>query len=809
MADVRRERLLEALDSPLPLVVVEAVPGGGKRTLLNQWAREQAAERRIVLRLAAEANLGQVRGMIGATLRRIGATTVPAGPEDGVAALRRQVQELPMPVALGLDGADHLPSDALTELLGLVVGADRLRMVIALFDGSPVIEAATQWGLPYAVLDDQDLEFTADEVGTLMRASNLAPVNGAATSVHHVTRGHPGLVAAVLEAFPDEAMLGTITSGQALSAFLGRLGPDLLGSGVADFVTHLVRVPRFSAVEARVIAQDDRAASHLHRLQRLGLGEMTYVAATRERMFFWYEPVRLSIARFLDEIGDRPQELSDRVLAAAERVDDHELRVATLVATGDLGGAERLLRDWLWDLLPDGNQPIWRTLQELSPQQLAGYPGLLCIWLRVALQPGRPPAPGVTSAIATNVVANTPREPWDRLAALARGLELARQSGEPELIKNFAIRARDLAAELPAAAAPVLAPATVSDLLVVAQTSLQLGNTTFASEFAQYAIRTIEADRRRLDPTGARLAFASRLVLFSSRERGREDPVEAAVVLSGWRGYSREGDAVAAHLAIMWRELDAGNLALAEAHCRLASDRVARPVEWPGLLFTRAIILAIQGEAAELASVARQYDRASIWNRDPALEAAGQSHEWANVLMRRLIGRDLPSPEFLPPQEGAEPFSDAAFAPRINHGVWLMEALNALRAGRLAVARSALERAITVLPSSGLAPVILSLASPDEVQQLAEIIRDHPGAADLRLEQACDYARTERTPPGDLSARELEILRFLRDGASNRTMAEAMFLSVNTVKFHRAKLMRKLGANSRDEALEAAARLGL
>jgi DNA-binding CsgD family transcriptional regulator len=809
MAELRRERLLEALDSPLPLVVVETVPGGGKRTLLDQWAREPGTERRVVLRLAAEANLEQVVGMVGAAIRRTGAAAAGRDSDErSVEALRRQVRELSTPIALGLNGADHLPSDALTELLSLVAGGDRFRLVIALFDGSAVVDAATQCGLAYAVLDDQDLEFTADEVLALMHACQLSPVDGAASAVHHITRGHPGLASAVLEAFPREAVLGAITSGQALSAFLVRLGPEVLGSGVANFVARLVRVPRFSASEARLIADDDRAATHLHRLQRLGLGEMTYVAGTRERMFFWYEPVRLGIARFLDEIGDRPQALHDRVLSAAERVDDHELQVATLVTTGDLHGAEQLLRDWLWDVLPDGSQPVWRTLQELSPQRLSDYPGLLCVWLRVALQPGRL-APGVTTALAAQVVANAPREPWERLAGLARGLELARQSGEPELIKNFAMRARDLAAELPTTWAPALVPATVSDLLVVAQASLQLGSTTFASEFAQLAIRTIEADRRRLDPTGARLAFASRLVLFSHRERGREDPVDADVVLSGWKDDWREADAVAAHLAIMWHELDAGNLALAEARCRLAVERVAHPVEWPALLFTRAIVLAIRGEAVELGSVARQYERASIWKRDPTLQVAGQSHEWANVLMRRLIGRDLPSPEFLPPQEGAEPFSDAAFAPRINHAVWLMEALTALRAGRTAVAHAALERAITALPSSGLAPVILSLATPDEVRQLSDIISDHPGGAALRLELACDYARAEQDPPGDLSTRELEILRFIRDGASNKAMAEAMFLSVNTVKFHRANLMRKLKANSRDEALEAAARLGL
>ena len=40
-------------------------------------------------------------------------------------------------------------------------------------------------------------------------------------------------------------------------------------------------------------------------------------------------------------------------------------------------------------------------------------------------------------------------------------------------------------------------------------------------------------------------------------------------------------------------------------------------------------------------------------------------------------------------------------------------------------------------------------------------------------------------------------------------MAKAMFVSVNTVKFHRANLMRKLGASNRDELLHEASVRGL
>jgi len=103
----------------------------------------------------------------------------------------------------------------------------------------------------------------------------------------------------------------------------------------------------------------------------------------------------------------------------------------------------------------------------------------------------------------------------------------------------------------------------------------------------------------------------------------------------------------------------------------------------------------------------------------------------------------------------------------------------------------------------------LAHASPEEVQELAEIAQDVPGGDSLGLEGAVAIAGALDEPRTDLSEREREVLRHLRAGATNPQMAEAMFVSVNTVKFHRANLMRKLGASSRDELLAAADARGL
>ena len=84
-----------------------------------------------------------------------------------------------------------------------------------------------------------------------------------------------------------------------------------------------------------------------------------------------------------------------------------------------------------------------------------------------------------------------------------------------------------------------------------------------------------------------------------------------------------------------------------------------------------------------------------------------------------------------------------------------------------------------------------------------------PGGERLRLDQAHAIAGALNRPTLEISGREREVLDLLRRGATNPQMAKAMFVSVNTVKFPRANLMRKLGASNRDELLHEAAVRGL
>jgi DNA-binding CsgD family transcriptional regulator/N-acetylneuraminic acid mutarotase len=65
------------------------------------------------------------------------------------------------------------------------------------------------------------------------------------------------------------------------------------------------------------------------------------------------------------------------------------------------------------------------------------------------------------------------------------------------------------------------------------------------------------------------------------------------------------------------------------------------------------------------------------------------------------------------------------------------------------------------------------------------------------------------TENSELSERELEILRLVATGVSNKEIAQKLFISTNTVKVHLRNIFAKVGAASRTEAALYAVRMGI
>lgn len=77
------------------------------------------------------------------------------------------------------------------------------------------------------------------------------------------------------------------------------------------------------------------------------------------------------------------------------------------------------------------------------------------------------------------------------------------------------------------------------------------------------------------------------------------------------------------------------------------------------------------------------------------------------------------------------------------------------------------------------------------------------------LGQTVFVAQAADQPAAGLSDRERGVLALVASGATNREIAERLFLSPHTVKEHTSALYRKLKVRNRAEAVQRAQRLGL
>ncbi len=68
---------------------------------------------------------------------------------------------------------------------------------------------------------------------------------------------------------------------------------------------------------------------------------------------------------------------------------------------------------------------------------------------------------------------------------------------------------------------------------------------------------------------------------------------------------------------------------------------------------------------------------------------------------------------------------------------------------------------------------------------------------------------SERGRPYDLTARELDVLRLLAEGKSDKEIGEDLFISYRTVQSHVGHILSKIGVSSRSAATNIAIREGV
>jgi len=110
----------------------------------------------------------------------------------------------------------------------------------------------------------------------------------------------------------------------------------------------------------------------------------------------------------------------------------------------------------------------------------------------------------------------------------------------------------------------------------------------------------------------------------------------------------------------------------------------------------------------------------------------------------------------------------------------------------------------------------INVADPVLADRIASVLAEVDGFELVGKHEEADalvIAATKMAPEPDpvttLTARELEVLALLAEGASNKLIARRLGISAHTAKFHVASLLEKLDAVSRTDAVAHATRIGV
>jgi len=115
-------------------------------------------------------------------------------------------------------------------------------------------------------------------------------------------------------------------------------------------------------------------------------------------------------------------------------------------------------------------------------------------------------------------------------------------------------------------------------------------------------------------------------------------------------------------------------------------------------------------------------------------------------------------------------------------------------------------------------PVVIGIEIDDPVllDRLTALLGDVPGLRLARTGERADAVLVSSLAVASaceqgagLTPREIEVLNLMAEGASNKTIARRLEISVHTVKFHVGSLLDKLDAAGRTDAVAHAARLGV
>lgn len=827
-----RQALYDRLDLLAPLTVLRGPAGAGKSTLIAAWIKRRCANRVVAwLGFNVATDHDRFWRLISGAIT--GKAVEETGESFRVADVVKAGRGLTEPLVLVLDDLHHVDKVVGDGLARLARECSQLHLVVCLRGGHEFQSAV--WRVPSTVvIGSSDLVVSADETAVLAECSGVVLDDGEAAEIHRATDGWMGPTRAAL------VVIGAAPPEKRLQSALAEAGSFVLGA-VAQVEPAAVRtllltpcsvVEEFSAELADELCDAPDPQELLRKAEEHGL----VMARTVDgRQTYHVLPVlRDALMR---ELGDD----RDRYRAAHERAARWYLKHGTpQLAVAHAAEAEQ------WTLVGDivdaafvtlvTRYPfaLYRAMKDMPDEAMADRPRLRAA-RTVAMA-----VPGIRGPAAAAFKPATPvRLAVGESVSLRDAVALgSAQAVALRTTYEFTASCRVLD-DIDAALAQV-ADGSIPDLDDVLPL-LQLQWAICRFQAADLATATRDFSRafyggRRTESDFIARNAAAALGLIAAvcgdlpgaaewLERELElplDDVPAADLVRSWGDTAR-----------CLRALDLLDKRLADETKAAVGDGTQLNELWAVICYAGAQYALLFGEPMAMLGRINGAEQLRVGRRREVglggsliaaaktdlLLALGQGNRarqaaWEHDLAHPLVEVGRARVEMLTGDlEGARTRavdliwrSDTDY--RIRLDLLLIDAVAALRQGEEDAALEVAGRALAVAETTRAVRPFAWVPRPDRERLLS------PLAGGRRvLDKLDDIDVRDVFPPTvevvSLSDRERVVLEKLAQTSSVVEIAEALVVSVNTVKTQRRSLYRKLGVNSREQALGVARGAGL
>lgn len=862
------ERLNENQGRGRALILVSAPAGFGKSTLLSAWidqlARQDPKLRvawlsldegdndpyRFLLYLAAA--LHGAEPSCGADAMAALHSPQPPAAESILTDLINEIDGITGDILLVLDDYHAVHSPEVDEQLAFLLEhlPARLRLVIATRQDPMLPLARLRARGELAELRAPDLRFSSDEAADFLgRVMGLELTAEDIAALESRTEGWiAGLQLAALAMRGQKDIAGFIRSFTGSHRFvLDYLAEEVLRrqpEGIQAFLLRTSILDRFCGPLCDALIQGGSGQETLEYLERANL---FVVPLDGERRWYRYHRLfgellrqRLQQSLAADKAGGETYAAALHI-RVSEWYEDNGLPIEAFrhAAAADIDRAERLINSREMPLHFRGAvAPILDWLASLPAAVLDARPSLRVLTATISLFAGR--ATGVEEALEAAEQAlprtepdETTRDLIGRIAAARATLAFTRYQPDAIMVQSRRalehLHADDLPFRLRAMYAMAFAYGLQGDRAAAGRVYAELEQMSRISgnvHFMQLALCGL-GETQEFDNQLHRAAETYRRALRSSGDHPQ--PVVAETHLG------------LARILYEWNDLDAAEehgdqgLHLARQYDSVIDRFILCELFLARVTLARGQVAAAAARLDELAATARKPIfrhrlpaitalQVRVLLRQGRVEAAAHlagTFDVPQSLARVRLARNEPSAALAV----LEPLRD-----QMEGKGWRDELLRVLALQALALHAEGREdealRALveTMGPAEGEGFIRLFLDEGAPMARLLSVaaargmMPAYAGslltafAAEKQVRESAiaeSASSLSRSLTGPLSQRELEVLRLIAEGLSNREIGERLFLALNTIKGHNRRIFDKLEVKRRTEAITRGRELGL